>query len=106
MAQAFHLQAQENLLPPSQYQPSAPPPEHHNFEPEVQGVLPWELEQENIYREAPPPQYLLFPAPQHQSESDQKWQKHRESVLREWGKRREKQLHRFPSCLMDQMMSG
>lgn len=48
------MQAQETLLPPPQFAASAPPlpPEEGHFDgfaPEVGGLHPWELQQENIY---------------------------------------------------------
>jgi hypothetical protein len=83
-----------------------------HFAPSVHGVMPWNVAHENMYdthnmRGAPPTYAQVhFPAPVHTNESVAQWKAHREQTLREWGQKRESQMHRMPSCLMDQMMSG
>ena len=101
--------------PPPPPPPSAPPLEFDpSFAPQVGGMQPWQVSSQNMYathnpdNTASPPAYheIHFPAPQHSGESDREWMIHRETTLREWGRKREATLHRQPSCLMDQMMSG
>eukprot|EP00811_Abedinium_folium_P033208 NODE_6190_length_1696_cov_9.650733.p1 GENE.NODE_6190_length_1696_cov_9.650733~~NODE_6190_length_1696_cov_9.650733.p1 ORF type:complete len:482 (-),score=121.00 NODE_6190_length_1696_cov_9.650733:251-1633(-) len=75
---------------------------------------PWQIGAQNMYGEGvascdsfahqegnfPPP------PPQGQGMSEEAWKRSRAAVLRDWGQKREKKMHRPPLCLMDQMISG
>ena len=80
--------------------PSAPP------------LQPWEVGPQNMYTEDEGTYSALhFGRPQFARTSNNKatsdaFFKEREQVLREWGRKREARMHRKPTILMDQMVSG
>ncbi|CAE8709177.1 unnamed protein product [Polarella glacialis] len=77
--------------------PSAPPP----------SMQPWQVGPQNMYEQSTDALAAMevhFPAPIHPDEAA--WLQERRRTLREWGWRRERTMHRQPSCLMDQMVSG
>lgn len=80
--------------------PSAPP------------LQPWEVGPQNMYTEGTEDSTYSalhfgreFATSNEPTSSDAFW-KEREQVLREWGKKREAKMHRKPTILMDQMVSG
>lgn len=79
--------------------PSAPPADS-----------PWSFGPEPVYKVAADHSQALrgLPlAPGHEGESSQpQWHEHRKQVLREWGAKREAQMHRPPAWCMDQLCSG
>ena len=99
----------EPLILPTPSAPSAPPIAHVI---EREGD-PWAVPVASVYSPSTPITAVHVPLDlARESESlpegrnDASWKAHREATLREWGRLRERQLHRFPSCLMDQLQSG
>lgn len=89
--------------------PSAPP-----MAEEMDRGAPWDVPAHVVYgRFVDPHPVIHVPAELARASealpggrNDAAWKKHREQLLREWGRRRERSLHRWPSCLMDQLQSG
>merc|ERR1719235_1612097 len=70
---------------------------------------PWEVGPQNMYDagQAIGATNTTLPPPPARGPGDcSTWKSQRAALLREWGQRREAQMHRFPRCLMDQMVSG
>ncbi|CAE7758453.1 unnamed protein product [Symbiodinium microadriaticum] len=87
----------EPLLPPAQedLSPSAPPLE------------PWEVGPQNMYDEATyHAEHFHVPEGIAQPESMEAWIHQRREILRDWGRKRERKMHRRPWFIMDQMISG
>jgi len=76
----------------------------------AQALQPWRVGAQNMYSPAGPRagggSPVPPPPPREPGEPDAHWTKKRANVLREWGRRRERFMHRPPTCLMDQMVSG
>eukprot|EP00937_MAST-01D_sp_MAST-1D-sp2_P000404 g404.t1 len=66
---------------------------------------PWAVGHTNVYGGGLQGSGTLH-APSHPHATDAAWHARRKETLLEWGRKRERQLHRFPSCCMDQMLSG
>lgn len=108
-----HLPASQKLeMPPLQQPllPSAPP----HGPPHVEASQPWDVGPQNVYDMvedlSTPQQALYFPLPDARVQMPRQdataWQNERREILREWGQKRERAMHRPPRCLMDQMVSG
>ena len=69
---------------------------------EAPGEEPWAVGPQNVYQPttAPAPRFA-WPSPGCPPEEQA-----RRDTLREWGRKRERKMHRRPRCLMDQMVSG
>ena len=75
-------------------------------------VAPWSIPHQNVYDHSHGGQSSsasapTLAAPVFCADADtEQWRAERCATLREWGRRREQSLHRLPTCLMDQMLSG
>jgi len=94
--------------------PVEPPPQQDMMAP-VQGNAtqafqsqPWDIGPQNMYGRARPISGARLPPPpaRNPDESSAQWKLRRAELLRDWGTRRERRMHRMPRCLMDQMTSG
>ena len=65
-------------------------------------VEPWSVGATNMYGGPIAP--TSVPVPQSMARDD--GGSSREATLQQWGKQRERRMHRWPRCLMDQMLSG
>eukprot|EP00929_Paragymnodinium_shiwhaense_P100481 TRINITY_DN6282_c0_g1_i1.p1 TRINITY_DN6282_c0_g1~~TRINITY_DN6282_c0_g1_i1.p1 ORF type:complete len:578 (+),score=82.24 TRINITY_DN6282_c0_g1_i1:68-1735(+) len=82
-------------------------------EPQIQ---PWQVRAQNVYQDDTDNpanimamQALQFAAPAHphaSTEDDRAWIEERRKTLFEWGRKREAKMRRWPTCFMDQMVSG
>eukprot|EP00931_Biecheleriopsis_adriatica_P087850 TRINITY_DN62262_c0_g1_i1.p1 TRINITY_DN62262_c0_g1~~TRINITY_DN62262_c0_g1_i1.p1 ORF type:complete len:567 (-),score=51.05 TRINITY_DN62262_c0_g1_i1:61-1695(-) len=75
-------------------------------------VEPWEVGPENVYqqidlqRQGEMTEHFAVPAGCQPCENVAAWIQQRREILRDWGMKRERTMHRLPHCLMDQMVSG
>lgn len=72
---------------------------------------PWKVGPQNMYAPDAAPhlaaQAFHFAAPAgHVHDENAAWLEERRATLKEWGRKRERTMHRAPQCLMDQMVSG
>jgi len=74
-------------------------------EPAAAAAEPWSIGRSNLYGTI---SNDLVPVPQTMARASvaQDDGAAREATLREWGRKRERKMHRWPRCLMDQMLSG
>jgi len=88
-----------------------PPPSSQSLLPRGApgGVQPWDVGRGDIYNaQATQAAPMLFAPPESMnlSADEKAMVTERQNVLRDWGQRRERTMHRAPRCLMDQMLSG
>lgn len=108
------METMKQTHPPSQQHmeyvplPSAPP--RTSVPPQMPGgVQPWEVGRADIYNAQATqmaPQQFSVPESIARSRDEKVMVEERKVILRQWGHQRERTMHRFPKCLMDQMVSG